>query len=145
VRRVFSSVEEVDSHPTYDRITSVATFEHIMDLPRVVAQAAMLLKPHGTLRVGIPNEGTLLWWMGTQVTGYEFKRRYGLDYGVLMRYEHVNTANDIEQVLNAFFGSVKCRVFGLCRNLAFYRYLECASPDIEFSKRYCESTTHRAA
>ena len=136
VRTIYNDINDV-VNIKYDRITSIATFEHIMDLPFVVAKAALLLNEnHGHLRVAIPNEGTIMWKLGTLVTGYEFKRKYGLDYQVLMKYEHVNTANDIEAVLNFFFESVKCRVFGISKGLAFYRFYDCCKPRLEVVKNY---------
>jgi hypothetical protein len=128
IRNAFNDISEADGHGSYDRITSVAVFEHIMDLPAVVARAALLINPQGTLRVAIPNEGTPLWKLGTKVTGHEFRKKYGLSYEVLMRYEHVNTACEIEQVLEVFFSSVRCKVFGLCRSLGLYRFYECSGP-----------------
>jgi hypothetical protein len=129
IRYTFNDISEVTSTGPYDRITNIAVFEHIPDLPVVVAHSALLLKPHGTLRVAIPNEGTPLWRLGIKVTGHEFRKRHGLSYEVLMRYEHVNTADDIEQVLGVFFKSLRCQVFGLCKSLGFYRFYECSQPD----------------
>ena len=133
IRHAFDDISEAKAYGPYDRITNVAVFEHIMDLPLVVAQAALLLKPEGTLRVAIPNEGTPLWKLGTKVTGHEFKKRYGLKYETLMRYEHVNTAADIEAVLQVFFAQTRCRVFGLCKSLGFYRFYECSSPRLKIA------------
>lgn len=124
VRTVYNDINDINTGQ-YDRITTIATFEHIMDLPAVVAKAATLLKPGGHLRVAIPNEGTIMWKLGTKVTGFEFKKKYGLDYQVLMRYEHVNTADDIEKVLEHFFKSTKCSVYGISKGLAFYRFYDC--------------------
>jgi hypothetical protein len=133
---VFDDISEARNSGPYDRITNVAVFEHIMDLPLVVAQSALLLKPKGSLRVAIPNEGTLLWNLGTRVSGHEFKKRYGLEYKVLMRYEHVNTAADIEDVLDIFFAQSSCKVFGLCKALAFYRFYECRAPQVDAARDY---------
>ncbi len=77
------------------------------------------------MRVARPNEGTLMWKLGTMVTGYEFKKKYGLDYQVLMRHEHVNTADEIEEILNYHFKNVKCSLFGLNKKIAFYRFYSC--------------------
>jgi hypothetical protein len=136
IRHTFDDISEAHAHGPYDRITNVAVFEHIMDLPSVVAQSALLLKPQGTLRVAIPNEGTALWRLGTRVTGREFQKKYGLRYEVLMQYEHVNTADEIEQVLKVFFASVRCKVFGLCKSLGFYRFYECTSPQVEVARAF---------
>ena len=74
-------------------------------------------------------DGTLLWTLGWRLTtGLEFRWKYGLDYGVLMRHEHVNTAAEIEAVLRAFFKSVRRSVFGIAPALSFYQCFECTSP-----------------
>jgi len=130
VRTIYKDIDDIKDIK-YDRITTIATFEHIMDLPFVVAKAANLLKENGHLRVAIPNEGTFMWKLGTRVTGYEFKKKYKLDYQVLMRYEHVNTAADIEDVLNYFFNQTKCAVYGLNKGIAFYRFYDCWKPNEE--------------
>lgn len=140
VHRIYNDIAELPAEKKYDRITSIATFEHIMDLPFVVASAAKHLSAGGHLRTAIPNEGTMLWTLGTKVTGYEFKKRYSLDYKTLMQYEHVNTAKDIEEVLLYFFESVQCSVFGISKGLAFYRFYDCSRPkqnvlDAYFSNR----------
>lgn len=129
VRRVFASIDDVPTASRYDRIISIATFEHLERLPEIVARCAGLLADGGTLRVGIPNEGTILWRLGTAVTGAEFRLRYGLDYRVLMRHEHVNTADEIEAVLRCLFGDVRVALCGIGRRLAVYRFLACSGPD----------------
>ncbi len=138
VGNIYKDISDIQGKK-YDRITTIATFEHIMDLPLVVAQAVLLLKNEGHLRVAIPNEGTMLWKLGTLVTGFEFKRKYDLDYSTLMKYEHVNTAHDIEEVLKCFFSTVSCSVFGISRALALYRFLDCSGPNIESAQEYIRS------
>lgn len=88
-----------------------------IDLPVVVARSALLLKSEGTMRMAIPNEGTLLWKFGAIVIGHEFKKRDGFSYQVLMRYGHANTAADIEGVLEVFSANAKCQVFGVYKAL----------------------------
>ena len=128
----------------YDRITSVAVFEHICNLPEVVARAGLLLNTGGTLRVSIPSEGTWLWTLGWRMTtGLEFRLRYGLDYGVLMKHEHVNTAAEIEEVLRHFFSNLRVEVFGLSRGVSFYRFYECAGPDRQRCERYLKEISAR--
>ena len=140
VNEVFQDIDDISVSNKYDRITSVATFEHITDLPKVVAKTCILLKESGTLRVSIPNEGTFLWKLGYKLTtGIEFRLKYGLDYSVLMNYEHVNTADEIEQVLNYFYGKVKCSCFGINRRIAFYRFYECSNARIEIAEQYLKS------
>ena len=68
----------------------------------------------------------MLWKLGWKLTtGLEFRLKYGLDYAVLMRHEHVNTAFEIETVLREYFGNVKRSVCGISAALSFYQFFEC--------------------
>jgi len=129
LRAIYADIGDIPPGSVYERVVSVATLEHICDLPRVVAMTSRLLSPRGSFRVAIPSEGCLLWRLGWMLTtGVEFRFRYGLDYGVLMRHEHVNTAREIEDVLQQYFCDVRARVFGVSRNLSFYQFFECSRP-----------------
>jgi hypothetical protein len=89
------------------------------------------LKPGGQLRAAIPTEGGPLWKLGwTLTTGWEFKRRYGLDYELIMRAEHVNTWREVADVLNYFFQSVEYSYLGLSRALSVYQVYLCRDPDL---------------
>ena len=115
----------------YYRIISVACFEHILDLPDVVSVACRLLDSNGILSIAIPNEGRFLWKFAySMTTGLEFKIRFGLDYSVLMNFEHVNTADEIEEILNYFFEDIKMKLFGINKTFAFYRHYECKKPNL---------------
>lgn len=132
VRSVFDDIAEVPDGTRYDRIVSIAAFEHICDLPAVVARCGLLLNEGGCLRIGIPSEGTILWRLGYSLTtGLEFRRKYGLDYSVLMRHEHVNTAKEIEAVVRHFFADVETSVFGVARSLSLYQFLAARRPSAE--------------
>lgn len=140
VNRFYSDIDELDGSEKYDRITSVATFEHITDLPKVVAKSCLLLEDEGTLRTSIPNEGTFLWTLGWKMTtGVEFKLKYGLDYGILMRHEHVNTADEIEEVLKYFYNKNECYTFGLNKRVALYRFYVSSDPKIDLALKYLET------
>ena len=140
IRSCWSDIADVPVGNTYDRITSIAAFEHLCSLPSTVASCGLLLAPGGTLRVAIPSEGTLLWELGWKMTtGLEFRLTHGLDYGALMRHEHVNTAREIREVLHYFFSDVNGKSFGLVPSLSLYQFYVCASPML----KRCEQ--HRAA
>ena len=139
VRNVYNDMAEVPPDTRYDRIISIATFEHICNLPEVVAHSGLLLKPGGQLRAAIPAEGGPLWKLGWMLTtGWEFKRRYGLDYEVIMRAEHVNTWKEVAGVLNYFFQRIEVSYLGLSRALSFYQVYICRDPDrakcLEYAK-----------
>ncbi len=132
VRHIYHTIQSLPVNMKYDRITSIAAFEHICELPEVVAKCGTMLNPEGVVRVSIPSEGTLLWRLGWQcTTGIEFKLKYGLEYGILMGHEHVNTAKEIEEVLNYFFRSVSCRVLGVSKSLSLYQFYSCKKPDLK--------------
>ncbi len=130
VDTVFSDISELPAGRQYGRITSVAVLEHLEDLPGIVARSALMLRGDGVFQAGIPTEGGLLWtfaWRTT--TGVAYWLRNRLDYGVLMRHEHVNTAVEIEAVVRNFFGDVHIARFPLpFRHLSFYSYLEARRP-----------------
>lgn len=137
IRTVYNDISEIPADTTYDRITSIAAFEHICNLPEVIARCGMLLNEGGTLRCAIPSEGTIMWRLGyTLTTGLEFRRKHGLDYEVLMRHEHVNTAREIEDVISYFFERKSCSVFGVARAISFYQYFVCTQPRIDRCERY---------
>ena len=140
INTIYEDIDDIDLEKKYDRITSVATFEHILDLPKVVAKSCLLMETNGTLRTSIPNEGTFLWTLGWKLTtNIEFKLKYGLDYGNLMKHEHVNNANDIDEILNYFYGSNICKVFGINKHIGFYRFYESKNPNIQRAKAYLKS------
>jgi len=144
IRNVYNDIKEVPATAKYDRIISVAVLEHICNLPEVVAQSGLLLNEGGQFRAGIPSEGTILWklaWKNT--TGVAFKRRHNLDYEVLMKYEHVNTAREIEDVLRHFFSKVKGKVFGVARALSFYQFYACSKPRLSECRSYLEKNRSR--
>ena len=140
VRNIYHSIQSLPVDMKYDRITSIAAFEHICELPEVVAKCGTLLHAEGVVRVSIPSEGALLWRLGWQwTTGMEFKLKYGLDYSILMEHEHVNTAQEIEEILNYFFTNVSCRVFGVSKSLSLYQFYACKKPDLKRCKAFLQS------
>jgi len=71
-------------------------------------------------------------WLGWRCsTGLSYYLRTGLDYGKLMRHEHINTAPEILAIVRHVFSSVVVRRFPLPHHhLSFYTYLEARSPDL---------------
>lgn len=142
IRSIYADVSEIPAETKYERITSVATLEHVCNLPELIAQSALLLTDGGQFRAGIPSEGTILWRLGWRTTtALDFRARYNLDYERLMKYEHVNTAREIETVLQYFFAEVQDGVFGLFNSLSFYQFYACSAP----RKDRCQSYLNREA
>ena len=142
IRKIYNDIGDIDLSAKYDRITAIATFEHLTDLPWVVAKTCLLLNGHGNLRISIPNEGTFLWKLGWKlITGVEFRIKYGMDYGLLMAHEHVNTAAEIDQILKYFYGKVDCSCFGINKSIAFYRFYECSGPETGKASDFLKNQT----
>ena len=138
VANVYGDLADISSI-RFDRVISIAAFEHFCDLPSAVARCGLLLASDGRLRVAVPSEGTLLWRLGWSLTtGVEFRLRNRLDYGVLMRHEHVNTAKEIAQILGLFFNSIRRKVLGVSPALSFYQFFECAGPRADRCANYLE-------
>ncbi len=145
IRNIYDDITDIPDEQRYDRIISIAAFEHICNLPEVIARSSLLLSDGGCLRVAIPSEGTILWRLGyTLTTGLEFKRKYGLNYEVLMRHEHINTAKEIEHVLQYFFANVRSRVFGIAKSISFYQFYDCQLPLFERCDNYVSAFVARS-
>ena len=140
INKIYSDISDVNYEEKYDRIISCACFEHILNLPEVIARCCLLLKNdggRGGMYVSIPNEGRFLWKFGYKLTtGLEFKRRYNLDYDVIMKYEHINTADEIDNILRYFFGRISMKLFGINKNFSLYRYYECREPSLYKANEY---------
>jgi hypothetical protein len=145
IRNVYNDIVEIPRDNRYDRVTSIAVLEHVCNLPELVAQSARLLAEGGTFRAGIPSEGTILWRLGWQTTtAPAFRARHNLDYKLLMKYEHVNTAREIEDVLRYFFAETHPSVFGVSRSLSFYQFFACAKPRLDRCHSYLQDTASRS-
>jgi len=127
VRKIFNSLEQVDH--SYDKIVSIATLEHLLDLPKEINLCKRLLKKDGTFQIAIPCEGEFAFKLGWKLTtGLAFKLKHKLDYSILMEHEHVNTLDEIYSILENNFKITKFQrspfIFPL-KNFSFYAYFEC--------------------
>lgn len=130
IRQFFDSINSIPSDRKYSRIISIAVLEHMEDLPSDLAQAALHLDKGGVFQAGIPSEGGLLWWLGWRFsTGISYYLRTKLDYGVIMRHEHLNRAPEIIAIVKYLFSEVKVRRFPLpWHHASFYAYIEASNP-----------------
>jgi hypothetical protein len=122
IRNIYSDLQEVSLTSRYDYILSVAVLEHLTDLPWILARSGLLLSEGGTFRAAFPSEGGLMWGLAWRLTtGIEYRLRRGLDYGALMRHEHLNTAREILMLLGYFYQHVEISRFPLPHDhLSFY-------------------------
>lgn len=141
VTNFFKSIYDIREGKQYSRIISKAVLEHVLDLPALVAYSTFLLKKDGIFQASIPSEGSLLWKLSyTMTTGIAYKLRTGLDYSILMQYEHVNTAKEIENIIRYFYRTVSCkRFFFPWFHGSIYSCLYALDPDLKKAKDYLQS------
>jgi hypothetical protein len=139
VRRMYSDLEEVPETDRYDCIVSIAVLEHLTMLPFIIARSGLLLDEDGSFRAGFPSEGGLAWGLAWRLTtGLEYRLQRGLDYGALMRHEHVNTAREILALLDHFYERVEVSRFPLpFAGLSFYTVAIARGPRIERCRTLC--------
>ena len=137
VRNIYNLIEDVPIESKYDRITSCAAFEHIPNLPYVVAKTGLLLERSGCLRTAVPSEGGMMWKLGyTLTTGLEFRMKHKLKYSVLMKHEHVNTVSEIHDVIKYFYKDVTVSRYGVGKHFSFYTFILAKNPDIDRCRQY---------
>ncbi len=112
IRKIYKNIKDIPLKNRYSKIISIAVLEHIEDLPGLISRSILLLEKDGVMVHAIPSEGGFFWYLGWRfVTGISFRIRTGLSYAPLMRYEHVNNANEIISILNIFFDDVSYKRF----------------------------------
>lgn len=121
----YKSLSDVPAESKYERVISIATFEHMEDLPAELSIMHQLLAPGGQLQVGIPSEGGALWGLAWRLTtGISYRLRTGLSYKQLVRYEHINTADEVVSLISHQFGDVKVeRSFINHKHFSFYTFI----------------------
>lgn len=126
----FLDLNSLSRNTQYDKIISIACLEHILNLEDHIHHIKIRLSPGGKFAAAIPAEGEFMWWLSWRLsTGIAFWLKYKLDYGVIMRYEHVNTAKKIERLLRSSFRDVKQRSFPFClKHFRIYLFFECSNP-----------------
>lgn len=133
MRRIYSDLSQIPQNIGYDCIFSVAVLEHLTDLPFILARSGLLLRAGGTFRAGFPSQGGLLWGLAWRLTtGIEYRLKRGLDYGAIMRHEHLNTATEILMLLEYFYEQVEvCRLPLPFGHLSFYTAAVAGQPRID--------------
>lgn len=133
VNHIFGDLARIPEDERYDAIVSVAVLEHLTDLPLILARSGLLLDENGSFRAGFPSEGGFLWglaWRAT--TGMKYRWDRGLDYGSIMRHEHVNTADEVVALLSYFYERIALDRFPApWHHLSFYTVALAGSPRID--------------
>lgn len=127
IRNTFNSLSDVNCK--YDKILSIATLEHLTNLPKEILLCKSLLKENGIFQAAIPCEGELAFKLGWQfTTSLAFRLKYNLDYSKLIEFEHVNSIDEIYTIIENNFKIIKFKRSPFIlpiKNLSFYAYFEC--------------------
>lgn len=99
---------------SFDRVLAIHVLEHLLDLPRALAEISRLLKPEGVFDLVAPCEGSLAYGLARKISAERlFRREFKMDYTPIIRQEHVSTLPEILDELKAFFRVEKRRFFPL--------------------------------
>lgn len=141
IRDIYETTDKILLIDYYKRIVSIAAFEHIENLPDVVASTALLLSEDGELRVGIPTEGGILWYLAWRLgTGFGFWLKYKLSYKVLMKHEHINNEQEIIDIISLFYDRIEVQRFPFaCKHLSFYTYILAREPKKMIAKAHLKN------
>lgn len=133
IRSFYKNLNEVPILKSYDRVISVAVLEHLENLPAIIARCGLILKDHGIFQAGIPCEGEFLWHAcSTLSTGILFRLRTGLPYRPFLKYEHINTADEVIALTCYFFEKVTVKRFPISiKGAGIYCYIEAHTPRLE--------------
>jgi SAM-dependent methyltransferase len=89
---------------TFDRIIAIHVLEHLVDLPAALTEISRLLKPDGVFDVVIPTEGGFAYSLARKISAERvFRKNFKMDYGPIIKNEHVSTYDEIIEVLFSKF------------------------------------------
>jgi hypothetical protein len=140
IRNIYDYLSDIPLSSRYERILSIAVLEHMTDLPKELALSVQHLEKDGVFQAGIPSEGAALWGLAWRCsTGISYRLRTGLSYEELMRFEHVNRADEILALVRYFFETVTIKRFPLpFFHSSFYTYIEARNPIMDNCWAYLE-------
>lgn len=97
---------------SFDRVIAIHVLEHLPSLPDAIREISRLLKDDGVFDVVLPCEGGVAYWLARKMSAERlFRRRFKMDYGPIIRSEHVNTHAEVIGLLRRFFKVERVRFF----------------------------------
>lgn len=98
----------------FDRIIAIHVLEHLPDLPKALTEIKRLMKPDGVFDVVLPCEGGLAYSLARKISAERmFKKRFKMDYGPIIKNEHVSTYSEILREIDENFQRAQSRYFPL--------------------------------
>ena len=101
-----------DAH--FGRVVAIHVLEHLPDLPSALDEITRILSPGGIFDVVLPCEGGLAHTLARKISAERlFRKHFDMDFEPIHRNEHVNTFDEVHQLLKARFRVVGTRYFPL--------------------------------
>ena len=73
INQYYQFLEEIPNDNRYDKIISIATLEHLINLPYDLAKLSLMLNKNGKFKHSIPSEGSFLWFISSRyISGTNF-------------------------------------------------------------------------
>lgn len=89
---------------SYDRVIAIHVLEHLPNLPKALEQMHYVLREDGVAHVVIPCEGSLAYTICRKISAERlFHKWYHMDYGWLIRSEHINLPYEIIREIEQYF------------------------------------------
>jgi ubiquinone/menaquinone biosynthesis C-methylase UbiE len=90
-----------------DRVLAIHVLEHLPNLPSALREIRRVLRPNGQFVAVIPCEGGLLYALARRISAQRlFQKKYRMPYDWLVRSEHINEPQEIEEELRPLFATV---------------------------------------
>lgn len=97
-----------------DRIIAIHVLEHLPNLPNALQEIHRILNNNGVFQVVIPCEGGIAYSIARKISAERiFKKHFNMDYGWLIKTEHINVPSEIIEEINCLFEITKSSFFPL--------------------------------
>lgn len=128
---------ELNKIDKYEKIISIATLEHLTNLPFDIAVLAQVLDKNGNFQHSYPSEGSFLWYFSSRyISGLNFFLKHRLNFDTFLKHEHVNSAVEIEEIFKLLFEKIKIKRFPFnFFHLSIFSYIEATNPKLEICQQ----------
>lgn len=98
----------------FDRVVAIHVLEHLPDLPKALVEIKRLMKHDGVFDIVLPCEGGLAYTLARKISAERmFRKRFKMDYGPIIKNEHVSTYQEIVTELKKHFRFQSSQYFPL--------------------------------
>ena len=96
----------------FDRVNVIHVLEHLPKLPDCINETHRILKPSGVLQVVLPCDPGFLYSLGRKLSAKKiFEKKFKQNYDWFIKREHINSAEEIIELLKEKFYIVEQTYF----------------------------------